>query len=267
MEKETKEKKELSPSTLSKYYHSVDAVYLFIGKPNWHELLDADGCKLKIPPAWYCGGTVNKWRTENDHNNKKNKITDEELGRSQIQRYLRENGLKTNAKYYFDIYVLDFTEFMYHFSRVQSNFACNRQDMIDYLHSLEHMIKHDLRHYFINAYPPVIRYTTTDIVTNGTPIISRFDDVWGTTENCYLQYSIEHVSNNTARTLSAESKARQKELALFMQKLCFSNYKHILDDALNPLTETQFKKQVEARAEERKKRYKPNQINKEFLMP
>lgn len=261
------EEKELSPSTLAKYYNSCFAVYLFISKPNWHDLLDADGSKLKIPPTWYCGGTVDKWRTSTDHNKKNKTITDEEMSRSQIQQYLRENGLKLNVKYYFDVYLLDFTDLMYCFSRVQSNFVYDRQKLIKYLHSLEHMIKHDLYHYFIDAYPPVIRYTTTDIVTNGTPIISRFNDVWGTTENCYLQFSIEHVSNNTARTLSEESKARQKELALFMQKLCFSNYKHVLDDALNPLTERQFNKQTRERSEERRLRYKSNQINKDFLMP
>ena len=261
------EEKELSQSSIDKYYNNCFAVYLFISKPNWYKLKDASGKTLKIPPAWYCGGTIDKWRTSTDHDKKQKKITDEELDRSQIQQYLRENGLKLNVKYYFDVYLLDFTEFMYCFSRTQSNFVYDRQKLIKYLHSLEHMVKHDLYHYFIDAYPPIIRYTTTDIITNGTPIISRFDDVWGATENCYLQYSIEHVSNNTTRTLSVESKARQKELALFMQKLCFSNYKHILDDALNPLTIKYFNRQVKQRAEERRKRYKPNQINKEFLMP
>lgn len=261
MKKETKEKP-IGRTTIGSYYASSAIVYLFISKPNWYNLLDADGYKLKIPPTWYCGGSVDKWRISSHTST--DDLTDETLDRTKVQQYLRENNLKINTRYYFDVYILDLTEFMYHFSRLESDFVYNRRNIIKYVHAMEHMIKHDLRHYFIDAYPSIIKFHTPDaFILNGKPIISRFDDIWGDDDTGYWQYSIENLADNPRK----ETRAMQKQLFAFIRKLCYSNQKHILDDALNPLTYTQFNEIARERTKEREKRYKPNQINKDFLMP
>ena len=129
---------------------------------------------------------------------------------------------------------------------------------------MEYMIKRDLYHYFIDAYPPIIKFHTPDtFIVGGEPIIKRFNNIWGSTETCYLQYGIENIGNSA----NEELKAMQKMLFAFMRKLCASNFKHVLDDALTPLTLSQFQKAAKQRLEERKRRYKLSQIDEYLLMP
>ena len=109
MEKHEDKNKPYALTSVLHLFRSGSIIYLFISKPNWYDLEDKDGNKLKIPPTWYCGSGVDSDRIT-DHLIKNKKLTDGQFRVSQILRYMKENNLKMVDNYYFDIYILDFTE-------------------------------------------------------------------------------------------------------------------------------------------------------------
>ena len=181
--------KSYAQSSIYALLRSSYAVYLFASKPNWYDLEDNDGNKLKIPPAWYCGSCIDSDRI-NDHFVKNKKLTDNQFHVSPILRYMKENNLKMVDNYYFDIYVLDFTNFLWHFSRVESGLWLNRKNLMPFKEALEHYIKTHLRKFFTNGEPPIFNFAGIELVAKGAPVIDRFADVWGA-GNGYLNHSIE----------------------------------------------------------------------------
>ena len=252
--------KHYAQSSIYALLRSGYCVYLFAPKSNWYDLEDNDGNKLKIPPAWQCGSCIDSDRI-NDHFVKNKKLTENQFGVSPILRYMKENNLKMEDNYYFDIYVLDFTDFLWHFSRVESEFWLNRKKLMPFKDALEHYIKTHLRKFFVDVEPPLLFFWTPDeMVVNGTPVIDRFIYVWGTGDD-YLNYSIEKITGSGVKT-----KRREVQTFRFLRKLYYSNRRDIVVDALTPITIEQLKERQRQRSEKRKDLVDVDEINNKKLL-
>lgn len=262
MEKHKDENKPYALTSVLHLFRSGSIIYLFISKPNWYDLEDKDGNKIKIPPTWYCGSGVDSDRIT-DHLIKNKKLTDGQFRVSQILRYMKENNLKMEDNYYFDIYILDFTDFFWHFSRVESGFWLNRQNLIIYKSVLENYVKTHMRCFFADGEPPLRNFTPLNQpIANGNLVIDRFADIWGNTGDCYLQYSIEDIHG------LKKGKKKEKTIILFMRKLYYSNMRNIIENALTPITLKELQERECKRSEKRREEIDFSEINyKKLLEP
>ena len=120
-----------------------------------------------------------------------------------------------------------------------------------------------MRQFFVDGKPPILRFTTPDhFIANGMPVIDRFADVWGKSDNCYLQYSIEDI-----KTPSKQTQRKQKKLFKFIRKLCYSNKKHILDEALTVISVEELGEWAVQKGQQRRKIVDVDYINKKTLLP
>lgn len=253
--------KPYAQSSINNLLRSSFNVYLYISKPNWQDLEDKDGNKLTISPTWYCGSGVDSDRI-NDHLVKNKHLTEWQYEVSPVLRYMKDNNLKMVDDYYFDVYVLDFADFLYNFSRVESGFWLNRRHLIGYKNALEHYIKTHLRKFFTDGEPSLLRFWTPDeMVVNGTPVIDRFSDVWGTDDD-YLNYSIEDITGSGIKT-----KVRELQIFFFLRKLYYSSMKDIVIDALTPITVKELQRRETERAQIRKNIVNVDEINNKKLLP
>jgi len=253
---------EHSQSQTNTLYKSCYAFYLYISKKEWYDLLDKDGNKLTIPPTWYVGSATKTERIT-EHMPKGKAFTKSQLDKSSILRYMKENKLQLIDDYYFDIYVLDFTDFFYHFSRVESGFWLNRQKLMGFKNGLEHYIKTHLRKFFVDGEPPLLRFWTPDeMVVNGVPAIDRFADIWGNSGDEYLKYGIENI-----KKMSSKKQQQEKMAFTFLRKLCYSCRKDMIDDALTPITIEELQARQRDRAKRRKQSVPVIKVNKYRLLP
>lgn len=236
-------------------------IYLFISKPNWGELEDRNGNKLTIPPTWYLGSAIDSDRIV-DHLIKSKTLTAHQFAISHILRYMEQNNLKMVDDYYFDIYVLDFTDFFWHFSRVESGFWLNRRALMGYKNALEHYVKTHMRNFFVDGKTPLLRFLKPDeMIVDGFPTIDRFADVWGTSDDEYLKYSIENINS------TADLKQKEKKAVAFLRKLCYSCRKDIIDDALTPISLEELQERQRQRSKMRKELVDVDTINSNKLLP
>lgn len=253
---------EHSQSQTNTLYKSCYAFYLYISKKEWYDLLDKEGNKLTIPPTWYVGSATKTERIT-EHMPKRKAFTKSQLVKSPILRYMKENNLQLIDDYYFDIYVLDFTDFFCHFSRVESGFLLNRQNLMGFKNGLEHYIKIHLRKFFVDGKPPLLRFRTADeMIVNGVPTIDRFADIWGNSGDEYLKYGIEHI-----KKMSKEKQQQEKMAFMFLRKLCYSCRKDIIDKALTPISIKELQARQRARAKQRKQSVPVRKVNKCKLLP
>ena len=103
---------EHSQNQTNTLYKSCYAVYLYISKKEWYDLLDKDGNKLTIPPTWYVGSATKTERIT-EHMPKGKAFTKSQLDKSSILRYMKENKLQLIDDYYFDIFRLFFNLFRF----------------------------------------------------------------------------------------------------------------------------------------------------------
>ena len=249
MEKHEDKNKPYALTSVLHLFRSGSIIYLFISKPNWYDLEDKDGNKLKIPPTWYCGSGIDSDRIT-DHLIKNKKLTDGQFRVSQILQYMKENNLKMVDNYYFDIYILDFTDFFWHFSRVESGFWLNRQNLIIYKSVLEHYVKTHMRCFFADGEPPLRNFTPLN------------QPIWGNTGDCYLQYGIEDIHG------LMKGKKKEKKIILFMSKLYYSNMRDVVENALTPITLKELQERECKRSEKRREEIDFSEINyKKLLKP
>lgn len=251
-------------------YRQCEYVYMIISKPNWPDLLDAAGNKLTLPPAWYIGSAMRLIRLL-EHDPREKAMTESELKKSAVLRYIKDNNLKPDLNYYFDIYILNFTDFFSNFVRVNHGNGLYKNQLMPYLTALEFYIKYNLYDFFTDGKPPIIRFiepvnskleTHYKIQVNGSPIIQRLGDIWNIPKENYMEYNIEKY-----KPVNDERLFYQHEVMLFFQKLCYSNYKHILDEALTPIKEKQLKEFIDKKAQERRKKNDTIRITSKTLLP
>lgn len=175
MAKQKRTQYNIAVNTADSYKNSGFYQYLYISKLNWFDLLDTAGNKLVLPPTWYDGSTVNLEYRTYSHDLKMENPTEIELKRSLINQYLRKNNLILDVNYYFDVYVMIQTEYIFILSLEN---LIDRQQQIKYKTTIENYMKHNMHEYFL---------------LDGEPIINRFSDIWGIDGIEYKKYSIEKV--------------------------------------------------------------------------
>ncbi len=201
----------LSDGTVRYHLNNGVYYYLYISKPEWQNLIDKNGRALKQPPVWQHGSTVNFPSRLNDHNKHLEVLTDDQLSRSVIQKYIRQNNMVLSADYYLDISVLDFSRLFWCF---ELEHGINRHDAVSYKNALEAVMKHSMNEWFI---------------VDGKPLLSRFANVW--TGEC-INHSIEKITAPSKATIEKAS-----ELLDFMARLSKNETaKKIVDDAMKVRT-------------------------------
>ena len=201
----------LSPETVRHHLYSGVYQYLYESKPNWYDLIDKNGRKLTCPPVWQHGSTVNLPARVSDHDKHLEVLSEDQLSRSAIQKYIRNNNLVLSADYYFNISVLDFTQLFWCF---ELEYCCDRYTAVSYKNALEAVMKTDISKWF---------------VVDGKPLADRFNDVWGID---YRNCSIEEITNPSEETVEKTNKVLQ-----FMDKLAQNeSTKKIVENALRVLT-------------------------------
>jgi len=165
----------LAKSSVNYYKHSSFYVYLIMSKPNWFELEDNSGKKLILPPTWYVGSTMHLKRLQ-EYKSLTTPLKEETQRRRHPNKYIKDNNLKLDFDYYFDIYVLDLGAL---FWCIGMEKCINRNEMQMYKLALEANIKYNMEKYFI---------------VDGEAIINRFKHIWGEVkDNNYLKFSIEKI--------------------------------------------------------------------------
>ena len=201
----------LSPETVRHHLYSSVCQYLYESKPNWYDLIDKNGRKLICPPVWQHGSTVNLPSRVSDHDKHLEVLSEDQLSRSVIQKYIRNNNLVLSADYYFNISVLDFTQLFWCF---ELEYRCNRHDAVSYKNALEAVMKTDISKWF---------------VVDEKSLEERFNDVWGID---YRTCSIEEIKTPSQETVEKANKVLQ-----FMDKLAQNeSTKKVVDNALRVLT-------------------------------
>lgn len=231
----------ISVNTANAYKHSGFYQYLYISKPEWYDLLDAAGNKLTLSPTWYVGSTAFLKDRIRDHG--RANPTPSQMKRSKINQYMKNNNLISDTRYYFDIYVMIQTTYL--FILAMHNYFDRKQET-KYKTTLEGYIKHHMHNYFL---------------LDGEPIINRFADIWGSNGIEYKKYSIEKVIPHYKP--SKQAKERLNVLEQFNTSL---EDKTIYTNAFTVYTEEEAIKRIERKYERYRKDIPVEQVTKHRLM-
>ncbi|MBE6112578.1 MAG: hypothetical protein E7195_06165 [Peptococcaceae bacterium] len=231
----------LGATTVEHHINSGVYYYLYLSKPNWSELINRNGLPLSLPPVWQHGSTTQLRPRLTDHNKHAEILTTSQLKRSVIQKYIRENNLVRSTDYYFDTYVLDFTDLFFFFEL--SN-RCNKWNAVGYKEALEAVMKHNISEWFI---------------TDGKPVTDRFDNIWGNVwGNDLTAFSIEQVKKPRKKT----AEKADKVLHFINRLLEDENTSYVVTDALKVLTADEALEQARERYNRRKESVDKNKVNK-----
>lgn len=227
----------LGATTVDHHLNSGVYYYLYISKPNWHDLINRNGLPLKLPPVWQHGSTTQLRPRLTDHNKHAEILTTSQLKRSIVQKYIRKNNLVHSTDYYFDTYVLDFTDLFFFFE--MSN-LCNKWKAVSYKEALEAVMKQTISEWFI---------------IDGKPVTDRFDSSWG---NDLAAFSIEQVKKPRKKTAEKADKVLQ-----FINHLLENERtSDVVTDALQVLTADKALEQARERYKRRKESVDKNMVNK-----
>ena len=231
----------LGASTVDHHLNSGVYYYLYISKPNWNDLINRNGLPLSLQPVWQHGSTTQLRPRLTDHNKHAETLTTSQLKRSAIQKYIRENNLVRSTDYYFDTYVLDFTDLFFFFELKN---RCNKWNAVSYKEALEAVMKHNISEWFI---------------IDGKPVTDRFDNIWGNIwGNDLTAFSIEQVKKPQKKTVEKADKVLQ-----FINHLLEDERtSHAVTDALRVLTADEALEQAKERYKRRKENVNKDIVNK-----
>ena len=87
----------LSTETVRHHLNSGSYQYLYVSKPDLHNLIDKNGLPLKSQPVWQHGSTTQLSPRITDHDKHAEVLTTSQLKRSVIQKYIRDNNMITTS--------------------------------------------------------------------------------------------------------------------------------------------------------------------------
>lgn len=102
----------------------------------------------------------------------------------ELNQYMRKNNLNLDVGYYFDIYAMIQTEYL--FILALENLI-DRQQQMKYKTTIENYMKHNIHEHFL---------------LDGEPIINCFSDIWGISGIEYKIYTDAFTVHTGAETIN-----------------------------------------------------------------